>query len=230
MADSEKVGIDWSEKLAKVASENYKVLVVTRNGGEIVNPESINYNDDILIIVFETQNDNNIVLCQNSLNTWCLKGKGKIKTKYMFTSSQTTVFGSGNPSILNEDGTFNFSNSKLEDKCTKYGNSYYIMSESDLSKAYNSFDYNTFPSTNLNGFLLLRQWFGLCSRELFNPNFHDISDFKNFIFGLSTDIWSGSGQGSFYGKPFSFSYWSRPRGSAYGQFLTKFPKTIEEIL
>ena len=231
MADSEKVGIDWREKLAKVASENYKVLVVTRNGSAIVNPESVNYSlDDMLIIVFETQNDNNIVLCQNSLNTWCIKGKGKIKTKYMFTSSQANIFGSGSASITNDDGTFNFSNSKLNDKCNKYGNAYYIMSESDLLKAYNSFDYNTFPSSNLQGFLLLRQWFGLCNKEVFNPNFHNISDFKNFIFGLSTDIWSGAGQGSFYGKPFSYSYWSRPRGSAYGQFLTKFPKTIEEIL
>ena len=231
MADSEKVGIDWKEKLAKVASENYKVLVVTRNGSAIVNPESVTYSmDDMLIIVFETQNDNNIVLCQNSLNTWCLKGKGKIKTKYMFTSSQTNIFGSGNASILNDDGTFNFSNSKLLDKCNRYGDAYYLLSESHLSSAYNSFDYNTFPSTNLRGFLLLRQWFGICNKEIFNPNFHDISDFKNFIFGLSADIWSGSGQGSFYGKPFSYSYWSRPRGSAYGQFLTKFPKTVEEIL
>lgn len=234
MADSQNVGIDWKNQLNAIKNNKYKVLIATREGATVIDATNVNlsFAGDMLVIVFETKTDNNVTLYRNTKNTWALNGKGEIKTLFMFYSSASNVLGTSSYSILNDDDTLNLSYNKLLDKSTKYGDAYYIYGESNLKKAYDNFDYETLPSWNVlnQGVSLLQDWFGLFNKELLNPNFHPVSDFKNFAIGLNPEIWSGNYYGSFYGHPFSRSYWSRLKGCSYSAFLNSIPSSVTDVL
>ena len=82
MADSEKVGIDWSSPLNSVKNSNYKTLIFVDNRGGFIDPSNVQIPSGIKMgyILFETKGDNHIALYKNGSSVWGMSGKGEIRT------------------------------------------------------------------------------------------------------------------------------------------------------
>ena len=224
MADSEKVGIDWQPILEKANSDNRKLLVFTRNHCRFYNPSELNFNmfsftDRIAFFEIETSEDAKICLFRKNKNTWGMRGKGKLKLKRILIHSYRNDF----TNLFTQDN-LDLSKAKFDEVFRgSYNADFKAEYESDLLALYNKYkDKNknlhlTFPDT---------MFYSLVNVELFNPIFHDVKVFNDFIFGFDKDFWSGN---EYIDNEYGGVYFDHANGLSNGAFLNNFPKTKQDV-
>ena len=203
MADSEKVGIDWSSPLNSVKNSNYKTLIFVDNTIGVINPNNVQIPSASKMgyILFETRGDNHIALYKNGSSVWGMSGKGEIRTVAIRVGNMGEFNDySGKGDLVNEDMTLNLSFDNI-----KYDANFAYYDK--LKKIYDNMQYDTRLNPGLLGYdvtVNIESWYGRANKEIFNPDFHPVSDFENYIFGLTNEMWGGIGEVyNAYDKPYN---------------------------
>ena len=227
MADSEKVGIDWKPIIEKANSDNRKLLVFTRNTCRFYDPTNLTYsmfgrNDFIAFFEIETSENAKICLFRKNKNTWGMGGNGQLKLKRILILNYPST-STGIKNLLTNDN-LDLSKTKFNNVFNgSYNASYKADYDGKLLELYNRYKEKnkslqlTFPDDI---------FYSLVNVELFNPVFHDVKIFNDFIFGFDSDFWSGN---EYIDKPFGGVYFRFLNGLSTGAFLNNFPKTKQDM-
>ena len=158
-----------------------------------------------------------------------MSGKGEIRTVAIRVGNMGEFIDySGEGDIVNEDMTLNLS----FDNIKKGANFAYY---DKLKKIYDNMQYDTLLSPGLLGYdvtVNIEWWYGRANKEIFNPDFHPVSDFENYIFGLTDEMWGGIGDiYNAYGKPYNVSISNLfTMVNYFGPFKDNIPKSKNDIL
>lgn len=230
MADSEKVGIDWSSPLNSVKNSKYKMMIFVDSNFGFIDPNNVQIPSNKMgYILFETKGDNHIALYKNGSSVWGMSGKGEIRTVAISVGNMHEFNDyNGKGDVVNEDMTLNLSFDNIK-------NSAIFQTYDKLKKIYDNMQYDTLLSPGLLGYdvtMNIGSWYGRANKEIFNPDFHPVSDFENYIFGLTDEMWGGIGNiYNAYDKPYNVPISDLFVGANYfGPFKDNIPKSKNDIL